>query len=239
MADRQPVAGMGERRDIDGKAAVAVAQDLARAEAVAPGGVLDRVAVGVGEAQRPVARRRRARSDAIETAPIERTPGAVDVARRASGLRRAPAESRRCAPARRAYRGRLRASAWRRRATRRSHGAKGGLARIDPLAATPSARPIAPAGSGLKRMGGEEVGVKRGARRCRRARRASGPRRARAEFRRCAPARRACRGRLRASPPWRRRATPRSSRRRTAGRRGSIRSPPRRARGRLRRLRVL
>ena len=151
MADRQPVAGMGERRHIDGKAAVVVAQDLARAEAVASGGVLDRVAVGVDQAQRPVARRRRARSncdrDSVDRAGARRCRRA----RRASGPRRARAESRRCAPARRACRGRLRASPpWRRRATRRSSrrrtaGRRGSI----PLAATPSARPIAPAASAL------------------------------------------------------------------------------------------
>ena len=166
VADRQPVAGMGERRDVDGEAAVAVAQDLARAKAIAPGGVLDRIAVGVGEAQRPVARRRRVRSDAIDAARDRADARRCRPARRAADLRRAPAESRRCAPARRACRGRLRASPpWRRRATARSSPRRTARsARIDPLAATPSARPIAPAASALttivtwevpRRLGGE------------------------------------------------------------------------------------
>ena len=69
---------MDDLRDIDRKAAVAVAEDFAGAEPVAPGGVVDRKAFGVGETEGPVARRRGVRTDAIDAAPIERAPGAVD-----------------------------------------------------------------------------------------------------------------------------------------------------------------
>ena len=61
--DRQPVARLDVGGDRDGEVAVAGPEDLRRAEAVTPGRVVDRPAVQVDQAQRPVARRRHARTD--------------------------------------------------------------------------------------------------------------------------------------------------------------------------------